>query len=165
MGVMAQRPAAEARFTEERFVQGLARPLRASGTLSFKAPDQFSRQTVLPQPESMTVQGKRVTLTRNGRSRQLSLDSVPEMAVLVEAVRGTLSGNTAVLQQHFRARMNGQLSQWALQLEPLDVRLANQISWISLTGRQGEVRSVEVQLADGDRSLMQIEALPAAAAP
>lgn len=157
MGLMAQHPSAEARFVEQRFVQGLAKPLRAAGTLSFKAPDQFSRQTLEPRPESISVQGNTVTLTRNGRSRQMNLDGVPEMAVLVEAIRGTLSGNAASLQKYFRLNLSDQRAQWSLQLDPLDVRLASQVSWITLGGRLGEVRSVEVQLADGDRSLMQIE--------
>lgn len=163
---MAQRPNADARFVEQRFVQGLDRPLRATGTLSFKAPDQFSRRTIEPRAESVQVQGNVVTLNRNGRTRQLSLDGVPEMAVMIEAIRGTLSGNAANLQKHFRLNLSGHRAQWSLQLDPLDARLATQVSWITLSGRQGEVRSVEVQLADGDRSLMKIEPVAhAASAP
>jgi hypothetical protein len=109
------------------------------------------------------VQGNQVTFVRNGRSRQLGLDGVPEMAVLVEAIRGTLGGNAATLQKYFRLNLSGQRHQWSLQLDPLDARLADQVRWITLAGRLGEVRSVEVQLADGDRSLMQIEPVARAA--
>ena len=46
--VLAQRKSGETRFTEERFVSGFDSPLRASGTLSFTAPDRFARYTVEP---------------------------------------------------------------------------------------------------------------------
>lgn len=161
MGLLAQTKAGEARFVEQRHVQGLGRPLASSGTLSFTAPHRFARQTLLPRPEAMVVDGNQVTLTRNGRSRQMALDAVPEMALLVQAVRGTLTGDAAALRRAFKLSLNGQLAQWSLQLEPQDARLAAAVSYIHVTGRRGELRGVEVQMADGDRSVMTIE--PAAA--
>lgn len=161
MGLLAQTKAGEARFVEQRHVQGLGRPLQSSGTLSFTAPHRFARQTLLPRPEAMVVDGNQVTLTRNGRSRQMALDAVPEMALLVQAVRGTLTGDAAALRRAFKLSLNGQLAQWSLQLEPQDARLAAAVSYIHVTGRRGELRGVEVQMADGDRSVMTIE--PAAA--
>ena len=157
MGLLAQAKSGEARFTEQRFVQGLNQPLRASGTLSFTAPDRFTRQTLEPRAEAMSVEGNTVTLTRNGRSRQMALDSMPEMAAVVEAVRGTLVGDGAALQRHFKPSLSGGLGQWALQMAPLDARLAGQVRQITIGGQRGEVRSVEVTMADGDRSVMAIE--------
>lgn len=157
MGLLAQTKAGEARFVEQRHVQGLGRPLQSSGTLSFTAPHRFARQTLLPRPEAMVVDGNQVTLTRNGRSRQMALDAVPEMALLVQAVRGTLTGDAAALRRAFKLSLNGQLAQWSLQLEPQDARLAAAVSYIHVTGRRGELRGVEVQMADGDRSVMTIE--------
>jgi outer membrane lipoprotein-sorting protein len=163
MTLLGRNRAGEARFVEQRHVQGLGRPLQSSGTLSFTAPNRFARHTVLPRPEAMVVDGNQVTLTRNGRSRQMALDAVPEMALLVQAVRGTLTGDAAALRQAFKLTLDGQVSQWSLQLEPQDARLAGVVSYIHVTGRQGELRGVEVQMADGDRSVMTIEPSPAAA--
>lgn len=163
MGLLAQTRSGEARFVEQRHVQGLGKPLQSSGTLSFTAPSRFARQTLLPRPEAMVVDGNQVTLTRNGRSRQMALDAVPEMALLVQAVRGTLTGDGAALRQAFKLTLNGQAAQWSLQLEPQDARLAAAVSYIHVTGRRGELRGVEVQLADGDRSVMTIEPVGASA--
>jgi outer membrane lipoprotein-sorting protein len=165
MGLLAQTKSGEARFVEQRHVQGLGRPLQSSGTLSFTAPHRFARQTLLPRPEAMVVEGNQVTLTRNGRSRQMALDAVPEMALMVQAVRGTLNGDGAALRQAFKLTLNGQAAQWALQLEPQDARLAAAVSYIQVTGRRGELRGVEVQLADGDRTVMSIEPVSASATP
>ena len=48
-----------------------------------------------------------------------------------------------------------------LKLVPRDLRLRGQVSAVQLSGRESMVREVQVQLADGDRSVMTIE--PAAA--
>jgi len=155
--LLAQTKSGEARFVEQRQVQGLGRPLQASGTLSFSAPDRFERRTIEPRPEAMVVDGNQVTLTRAGRTRQMALDAVPEMALMIQALRGTLNGDAAALRRWFKATADGSVAQWTLQLEPQDVRLAAQVSYIVVGGRRGEVRSVEVQMADGDRTLMTIE--------
>jgi outer membrane lipoprotein-sorting protein len=154
--LLAQRKSAEARFTEERFVSGIDGPLRASGTLSFTAPDRFSRQTLEPQVESMSVDGNSVVLKRGKRSRQMALDAVPELTALVEAMRGTLNGDVATLQKHFTTRVEGQSSLWTLTLTPRDSRLQAQVRELKIVGQGSDLRSVELWLAGGDRSLMSI---------
>jgi len=162
--LLAQTRSGEARFVEQRQVQGLGRPLQASGTLSFTAPSRFERRTLEPRHETMVVDGNQVTLTRAGRSRQMALDAIPEMALMVQALRGTLNGDAAALRHWFKPTLNGSTSQWTLQLEPQDVRLATQFSYITVAGRRGELRSVEIQMADGDRTVMTIEPIAAGAA-
>jgi hypothetical protein len=163
MALLAQRTAGEARFTEERTVAALDAPLRASGRLSFQAPDRFARHTELPRPESMEVQGNSVVLRRGGRVRQLTLDTIPELAALADALRGTLTGNAQVLQRHFEARVGGNAERWTLSLKPRSAQLAASLQSIEIFGLRQEVRSVDMQLAGGDRSLMLIEPLRAGA--
>lgn len=155
--LLAQRKAGEARFTEERFVSGFDAPLRASGTLSFSPPDRFTRMTLTPRAESMVVEGNRLTLTRGGRTRLIMLDTVPEVTALIEAVRGTMTGNAATLEQHFHVRLEGNVARWTMLLEPRDSRLASQVREIKITGVRSEMRVVELWLAGGDRSVMVIE--------
>ncbi len=164
MGLLAARKSGEARFTEERIVSSLDSPLRSSGTLSFTAPDRFTRQTLEPRPETMEVAGNNVLLKRGGRSRTLQLDAVPELAALVDAVRGTLSGDAAVLQRHFKVELSGTSPKWVLLLTPVEARLRQQVAAIEIVGTAGDVRAVDLRLAGGDRSLMLIEPLPAPAA-
>lgn len=104
MALLAGRLSGEARFTEERTVTGFDSPLRASGTLSFTAPDRFARQTLEPRRERLEVVGNQLRLERGGRVRQMALDAVPELAALVEGLRGTLTGNGALLRKHFDVR-------------------------------------------------------------
>lgn len=157
MALLAQRKSGEARFTEERTVSGFDSPLRASGTLSFQAPNRFARHTLEPRPESMEVDGNQVLLKRGGRTRQMTLDAAPEMAGLVEAVRGTLSGNGALLQRHFSTTVSGSAAQWTLTLQPRETALARQVRQVQIVGTGADLRTVEVNMAGGDRSLMTIE--------
>jgi outer membrane lipoprotein-sorting protein len=161
-GLIAQRKNAEARFTEERFVSGFEGPLRASGTLSFSAPDRFARQTLEPQAESMSVEGNNVTFKRGKRTRQMALDAVPELTALVEAMRGTLNGNAATLQKHFNTQVEGNAQLWILTLTPRDARLSNQVRELKIAGQGSDLRSVELWLSGGDRSLMSITPMAAA---
>lgn len=160
-GLLARHKSGEARFTEERTVSGLDGPLRASGTLSFVAPNRFTRTTTEPRAESMAVDGNALILKRGGRTRQMTLDAIPEVTALIEAVRGTLTGNAGSLDKHFRIKVEGSPTQWTLTLVPRDERLATQVRELKITGVSGELRVVELWLAGGDRSVMSIEPLQA----
>lgn len=156
MGLLARQKNGEARFTEQRFVRGIEGPLDASGTLSFQAPDRLTRRTLTPRPETMSVDGNTLTLSRSGRTRTMTLDSMPELLGMVEAMRSTLNGNAQTLRRYFRSTLTGTADKWALDLVPIDERLAAQVRSLRLTGRAGEVLGVEMEFIGGDRSVMAI---------
>ena len=157
MATLAQRRSGEAKFVEQRFVSVLDQTLTYTGTLTFSAPDKLARHTLTPRPESFVVEGNQLTLQRGERVRRLTLDSVPELAAMVEAMRGTLSGDGSALQRYFKPTVQGAASRWTLTLVPLDVRLLGVVRQLRIDGFQADVRVVELQLADGDRSVMTIE--------
>lgn len=161
---MAQRKSGEARFTEERTVKGIDGPLTSSGTLSFTAPDRFARHTLHPTRESMEVIGRTLVLKRGNRTRQMEMDVVPEVGALLEAMRATLTGDVAVLQKHFSTQLSGNDAKWVLVLKPRDERLARQVQQIELVGQAADLRSIELQLTGGDRSLMLLEPVQTPAA-
>ena len=116
-------------FTEQRFVHGLEGPLDARGTLSFEAPDKLVRRTLSPRVETMAVEGNTLTLSRGGRNRTLTLDSMPELLGLVEAMRGTLTGDGTTLQRYFRSAVSGSAGSWTLDLTPIDSRRSDS-TWL-----------------------------------
>jgi hypothetical protein len=154
MGLLARQKQGEARFVEQRYVRGFDGPLAASGTLSFTAPDRLVRLS--PRSETMAVDGNSLTLSRGGRTRTMTLDSVPELLGLVEAMRATLAGNTGVLERYFKPTVGGDAGQWTLDLAPVDSRLSSQVDALRLSGRGGEVLGVEMEFRGGDRSVMTI---------
>ena len=147
----------EATFVESRRIEMLDRTLQSSGRLSFKAPDSFVRETLKPRHEKLAVEGNTLTMSLGERSRTMQLDASPEAAVIVEAIRGTLTGNRATLERLFETTVSGDASAWTLKLVPRDLRLRGQVSAVQVSGREALAREVQVQLADGDRSVMTIE--------
>jgi len=156
MATLAQRKSGEARFAEERFVSGLDQTLNYTGTMSFSA-DRLERQTLTPRRESFIVEGNQLTLQRGERVRHLTLDSVPELAAMVTAMRGTLNGDGTALRRYFRPTVDGAAARWTLTLVPLDFRLLGVVRLLRIDGMHADVRVVELQLADGDRSVTTIE--------
>jgi outer membrane lipoprotein-sorting protein len=156
MQMLAAVRSGEATFVERRDVTTLDRTLVSSGTLSFAAPDTFVRETTKPRRERMAVTGNTLTLTQGGRTRTLELDAAPEAAVIVEAIRGTLTGHRDVLERLFGISVSGTPEHWVLELVPREARLRGQVASLRISGEQTAVREVAVALADGDRSVMTI---------
>jgi len=156
-------PAATTRFTEQRFVSGLDAPLQSSGTLSFKAPGHFERVTVRPRAESLVVDGNEVRMERGGQSRTLTLDSVPEVAGLIAAIRGTLTGDAALLKRNFDTQVTGDAAEWLMKLVPREPRLAAQVLRMRIAGQRAALTRIEIDLAGGDYSVMKLEPVASAA--
>ena len=155
--LLARNRSGDATFVEKRRVEMLDRTLESSGRLSFKAPDTFVRETLKPRHEKLEVVGNRLTMTLGERSRTLQLDASPEASVIVEAIRGTLTGNRDALERQFESSVAGSADAWTLDLAPRDLRLRGQVASVRVLGRGPAVREVQVLLADGDRSTMTIE--------
>jgi outer membrane lipoprotein-sorting protein len=165
MQLLGQVKSGEATFTEKRSVAMLERTLEFSGRLSFEAPDTFVRENLKPRQERMAVVGKQMTMSMGSRSRTVPIDSVPEASVIVEAIRGTMTGNQEALEKHFSTTVTGTAQRWSLELIPREPRLREQISALRLAGQQSMVREVTINMADGDRSVMTIEPVLAANKP
>jgi outer membrane lipoprotein-sorting protein len=156
---LAQVRSGQAQFVEDRRIEQLDRTIRSSGRLSFSAPDTFVRETLKPRYERMAVVGNQLTLSRGDRTQTALLDSVPEAAVIVEAIRGTLTGNRETLERYFDTSVQGSPEQWELDLVPREPRLRGQVAQLHITGRRAQVREVRMFLPNGDSSVMRIEPL------
>lgn len=165
MQALGQVKSGEATFTERRHIAMLEQTLESSGKLSFSAPDRFVRETYKPRRERIAIDGNTLTLNQGERTRTLALDSAPEAALIVEAIRGTLTGNREVLERTFEARVSGSRQLWFLDLVPREARLRSQVISVRIAGQQGVVREVLVALPDGDRSVMSIDPVVATARP
>lgn len=157
MRMLALIKAGEATFVETRSVAMLDHTLHSSGRLSFEAPDTFVRETLTPRRERIAVVGNLVTMSLGTRTRTAPLDSMPEAAVIMEAIRGTLTGNREAIERNFSATVSGTPQRWTLVLTPNEPRLRALVVSVRLSGRQALVHEVTVAMADGDRSVMTIE--------
>lgn len=153
---IARRGAHETGFVEQRFLRFLDEPVESSGRLSYRPPDRLERITDKPRPESMVLDGDTLSMTRDGRTRSLSVSQLPAVGALVGSIRDLLAGNRAALEPRYRAIAQGDDANWQLVLLPSDAELATLVTRIVVAGQADRIATIEIQQADGDRSLMTL---------
>ncbi|HEX4172797.1 MAG TPA: LolA-related protein [Acetobacteraceae bacterium] len=155
---LAAIPERQCSFHEEKRLAALDRPLVSEGRLVYLRPSHLEKITTAPEPESVIVDGDRLQLSAEGEPAQrFSLSARPELAALVDAVRGTLSGDTAMLERHYRLQAAGSLSGWSVQLRPIDAAVATMVHAITVDGVFTHVATVRTEFPNGDVTIMSIE--------
>jgi len=153
---MSRRKRTRARFVERQFIALLDEPVDASGELSFEAPGRLEKRTLKPRPELLAVDGDQVRIERPGLARTMSLRQLPEVAPLIESLRATLNGDRQALEKAFDVNLEGRRDAWRMTLRPRDEAGASLARRIVLSGAGHDVQQVEIEQADGDRSVMRI---------
>ena len=156
MAALAAVGESRARFVEEKEVPELEAPLRAAGVLAWRAPDRLEKRTIEPVEELFLVEGERLTLERPARGLRetIALDASPEIRPLVEALRGTLAGDAALLARHHEVTFGGTPAAWRIVLVPRSLRVRGAVQRIVLEGEGAFLRLVETQGNDGRARLM-----------
>ncbi|WP_334035174.1 outer membrane lipoprotein carrier protein LolA [Burkholderia cepacia] len=161
MSTLAQHKSGRATFTETKYLSIATQPVESSGELVFVAPDHLEKHTLSPKPEHLVVDGDMLTVERNSRKYTLALARYPELGAFIESIRATLAGNRFALEQVYKVALAGRGDDWTLTLTPLDSRMLKVVSTITLDGTRDLLRSVAIRQADGDRSVMRLQPVPA----
>ena len=161
MARLAAVPERRSAFRERRRFAALSEPLESIGQLVYRRPAHLEKITTWPQPERLVVDGDRLVLTPAYEPpRVVDLASQPELRVLIEAIRGPLSGDLGALQRAFAVRIAGGLSAWALDLAPLDPRAMRFLRHVRIAGAGAEIREVALVQANGDEQTILIGPAP-----
>jgi outer membrane lipoprotein-sorting protein len=158
---LAQMRSGQAGFVEKKYIAMLDRPVESSGELFYSAPDRLEKRTLKPKPESIILDGSSIVIERGRQKHSLQLQDYPELAAVIDSIRGTLAGDRKSLERSYRLSLEGGIERWTLQLLPIDEKMQAVIKHIRIAGAQQSVNSIEINRADGDRSLMLIEKLTA----
>ena len=156
MGLLAQRKHGHVTFVEEHFLAVLDRPVESSGELLYDAPDRLEKRTLKPKPESLILEHGVITVHRGRHTYVLNLSDYPQIVPLIDSIRATLAGDRAALERLFKVTLDGTLEHWTLLLVPSDPAVAKPVRQIRIEGARDAIHSVEIQQADGDRSLLSI---------
>lgn len=158
---LAQTTAGRATFAEKKFIAILDKPVESSGELLYTAPDRLEKRTTKPRPETMIVEGGTLTIERGRQKHRLQLNEHPELAAFIDSIRGTLAGDRKSLERNYRLGLDGTAERWTLELLPIHAKIQTVVKNIRIAGARDMVNSIEIQQADGDRSLMLIEKVAA----
>ena len=151
----------EARYVERRTLHALRIPLETRGTLRFDAPDRLEKATD-PQAngtaERLAIKGNQLTIDRGRGAAPIvvMLNEHPEIAVLIESIRATLSGDTDALRRIFDVSIAGTMSGWQLVLQPREAAQRGILQWMRITGYADRITAIDTQDGDGDHAEMTI---------
>ena len=159
MHKLAQTRSDHARFVEKKSIAMLEKPIESSGELFYTAPDHLEKRTLKPRAESMTVDADALLIERGRQKHRLQLHDYPELAAFIDSIRGTLAGDRHALERNYRLNLEGTMGNWTLQLIPVNEKMQAVVKRIRISGVRDGVRSIEINQADGDSSLMLIEKL------
>ncbi len=156
---LAAVPESRASFVEEKTVAALAEPVRSQGRLVYRRPDYLEKMTTAPVSERLVVDGDRLWLVLNGHSpRMIDLRSEPAVAALVDAIRGTLSGDLPMLNRSYAVTMEGGFDSWRLILTPRTAPITDMLRQAIIEGSGTALRRVTTVQPNGDRSVLTIGA-------
>ncbi len=156
MDLLRTHPPGHAHFNETRYVSILDRPLESSGELVFTPPDRLEKRVTSPGSERLVVDRERLVIDRAGRKQVMSLAEYPQVAVLIESIRGTLAGDREALERTYALALEGDARAWRLELRPRDTALTQLVKRVEIQGSGAQVQRVAIEQADGDHSFMQI---------
>jgi hypothetical protein len=150
---LSQRQHRHVAYTELHISSVLDRPLESSGELFYDAPDRLEKRTAKPRPERMVLDKGQLSFERRHKQYYVALANVPQAAPYIEGIRATLAGDRPALERVFRIAYSNTGDQWTLRLTPLDAHVAAEVATVSIDGSTDVIRTVTVQLVNGDRSI------------
>lgn len=157
MHLLAQKNSSKASFIEKKYIGILDKPLESSGELSFDAPDRLEKRTLKPRPETMLLDGDKLTVTMyEKRPLNLRLQEHPEVAALVESIRGTLSGDQTALEKNYTVDFTGTQDKWQLTLTPVQKSVGKVVRQVRIGGADANIKTIAFDQVDGDRLEMTI---------
>jgi hypothetical protein len=156
MALLAKRQHGHVSFVEAHFLAVLDRPVESSGELLYDAPDRLEKRTLKPKPETVILEHGVITAHRGHHTYVLNLSDYPQIVPLIDSIRATLAGDRASLEHFFKVTLDGSLEHWTLLLLPSDPSVRKSVKQIRIEGAQDAIHTVEIQQADGDRSLLTI---------
>lgn len=161
------RPApADTAYAEVRFVHMLRKPLLLRGSVHYGGPGQLGKRVEQPYRETTAIVAGQVEVTREGRTpRHFSLDRAPELQALLASFSALLGGDVATLEQFYTIKLMDNAARWTLTLTPRAPDLAKHLREIVVDGAGNEPHCFSLHEADGDASVMLLDALAAAKLP
>ncbi len=158
---LAQNKSGRAGFVEKKYIAVLDSPVESSGELLYTAPDRLEKRTLKPRPESLLIEGGSLTVERGKRRMVLRLADYPELVAFTESIRGTLAGDQVALRRIYNLDLDGTEERWTLTLRPMETKMLAVVQRIRIGGSRAEVKTIEIEQADKDRSVMVISKLAA----
>lgn len=152
----AVQPPAEIGFREERHNPMFKEPMVLSGRLEYLDTGVLRKVVEAPFAEDILVEDNRVVVTRDGKTRKLSLNRSRALKTILDAIEAVLAGDQARLEKAFECDVSGAVDAWTLTMAPLDKPVAKRLTFIEITGNAQAVTGIRISLPNDEWHQMQI---------
>ena len=139
------------KFSEEKHIALLAKPLRATGTIYFARDKGIARLTATPKAEQLVVTTSSVRIRKGTRTEEIPLDKSKDLKAFALIVPTLLRGDRAGIQQAFNITLHGSDKDWwALTFVPKSASLAKLVKKVVVFGKKTDVFSLQITEQSGD---------------
>ncbi|WP_454831026.1 outer membrane lipoprotein carrier protein LolA [Pseudoxanthomonas wuyuanensis] len=158
---VAQVPVLRGDFQQQKQVAGFSKPLRSQGRFVLSREHGVLWSTLKPFASEVVLTRDRILSRQRDGSTRVELDGrqQPALRAVNEMMFALMSGDVAALAPRFSSTVEALPEQgWRLTLTPQPGPLARSFKRIRLQGDR-YVRQVEIEEANGDRSLLEFTAI------
>jgi outer membrane lipoprotein-sorting protein len=149
------------KFTEEKHIALLARPLRSTGTIYFARDKGIARTTLTPRREQVVVTTTTLRIRSARRSEDIPLDKTKDLKAFALIFPTLLRGDRGELERAFDIGLyskgvdkgvgkGGDGDWWALAFTPKTESLRALVRRVVVFGKNADLVSLQVTEASGD---------------
>ncbi len=146
-------PGVSARFTEEKHIALLKKPLKSEGALYFMAEGKLARHVESPKRSVILLEGNDLRISDGKGVRTVDLAKNAAVAALVRSFVHLLRGDRAVLEKDFKVDFSDRGGTWQLRLTPKTAPLSNLVTGITVTGQGLVLSEMTVAEPNGDSTV------------
>jgi hypothetical protein len=145
------------KFSEEKHVALLARPLRSTGTLHFDRDRGIARTTVTPRSQTAVLTPKSLRIRAGKRTEEIALDKSKDLKAFALIFPTLLRGDRAELERAFEIGLHGSADAWwALAFTPKAESLRKLVKSVVVIGRKGQLHSLQIVEGNGDTTATRL---------
>lgn len=145
------------KFSEEKRVALLARPLTSTGTIHFDRERGIARSTLTPKVQQVVLTRTSLRIRTARKTEEIPLDKSKDLRAFALIFPTLLRGDRAELERAFDLGLYGSAKDWwALAFTPKTASLKKLVQRVVVFGRKTEIVSLQVVEASGDTTVTQL---------
>lgn len=139
------------KFSEEKHIALLARPLRSTGTIYFERDQGIARTTLTPKVQQVVLTRTTLRIRKDQHTEEIPLDKSKDLKAFALIFPTLLRGERSELERAFALGLYGSdRDWWALVFTPKTESLQKLVKRVVVFGKHGEVAALQVTEASGD---------------
>jgi len=146
-----------AKFSEQKHVALLARPLKSSGTITFDREKGIARAVTAPKPQLVVLTKTSLKIVKGKTVEEIPLAKSKDLKAFAMIFPTLLRGERPELEKSFAIGLYGSdAAWWALTFAPKADALKKFVKSVTVFGNKTEVVSLRIVEASGDTTDTQL---------